>query len=215
MNKFIICAGICLLILSGCDNWTDKDAPIEEANVTDTPQETPGSEKTLPDVGDFLFNAEGMESIEISGKDLGERKIVETSVEIEKGKSATLRVRRDEYGNGIGMVYLAEPEGAELVTCLDKSLDDGCVFKEDFYYQMCGYDFDGDGVKEIVVAGGNKKDVLELRIFHINPGEEMKDIPEPVTEINGGMKSYVNAEGGICVQDSGTHTTIYAYGEEK
>ena len=95
------------------------------------------------------------------------------------------------------------------------SLGDGCVFKEDFYYQMCGYDFDGDGVKEIVVAGGNKKDVLELRIFHINPGEEMKQYPEPVTEINGGMKSYVNAEGGICVQDSETHTTVYAYGEEK
>lgn len=215
MKKSIIVMGICLLVLGGCSNQTDKSGQKEEVTTTETPGDNQEFEKALPDVGEFLFNADNMESIEISGKDLEERKVVETSVDIGKDKSVTLRIRRDQYGDGFGMLALLKPTGADLVSCLGDSIGDGCAFKEDFHYQMCCYDFDGDGVKEIVVAGGNKKDVLELRIFTVNPDEKIREFPEPVTEINGGIKAYVNKEGGISVMDSETHTSIYAYGEEE
>ena len=42
---------------------------------------------------------------------------------------------------------------------------EGSVDKVSFFYQMAACDINGDGEKEIIIAGGNKKDVLELRVL--------------------------------------------------
>ena len=167
--------------------------------------------------GKYLFNADKMETVEISGKDLLIRKKVETSTETAAGENITLAIERDKYGVGISMIFFFESSGADLVSSLDKSLDEWGGAKEDFYYQIAVYDFDLDGKKEILVAGGNKQDILELCVYQFTPNMNGdRNNPKLLTYhvINGGYKSYVDEKNDICVIDnSGNNVAVYPYKE--
>ena len=110
------------------------------------------------------------------------------------------------------MIIYAGDKGIDMISNLAKSLDEWCWVKEDFYYQMAAYDFNHDGEKEIIVAGGNKKDTLELYVFRLNPDLDFeKNEPHLLAEINGGYKSYVNEKDEICVIDSNKDISVYSY----
>ena len=84
---------------------------------------------------------------------------------------------------------------------------EGSVDKVSFFYQMAACDINGDGEKEIIIAGGNKKDVLELCVLQVKKnlelgyGEEEEENPQLIKRINGGYKAYLNDKRKICVID--------------
>ena len=166
----------------------------------------------LVTTGKYLFNADKMETVEISGKDLLKRKKVEMSTETLAGENITLVIKRDNYGVGISMLFFFDSSGADLVSSLGKSLDEWGGAKEDFYYQIAAYDFNLDGRKEIIVAGGNKQDILELCVYQFDPNLDYdRNNPKLLTTIIGSYKSYVNEQNDICVIDSGNNVSVYSY----
>lgn len=109
-----------------------------------------------------------MESIEISGKDLRKRKKCEMSTEITKGETLDFVIKRDDVGEGISMSVFWKKQGIDLISNLGESLEEEWTgAKKGFFYQMAACDINGDGEKEIIIAGGNKKDVLELRVLQV------------------------------------------------
>lgn len=163
------------------------------------------------DVGDYLFNADKMETIEISGKDLLQKKKVELSTEIITGKKIDLAIKLDDYNFGFSLIIYSENVGIDMSSNLEKSVKKGCAPKEDFYYQMASYDFDHDGKKEIIVAGGNKKDTLELCVFQLDLDLDFeKNEPKLFFEINDGYKTYVDEKDEICVIDYNDNISVYS-----
>ena len=188
--------------LMACENIENDDAYTEK--------------KYKIDVGDYLFNADKMETIEISGKDLLQKKKVELSTEIIAGKKIGLAIKLDDYNFGFSLIIYSEDVGIDMSSNLEKSVKKGCAPKEDFYYQMASYDFDHDGKKEIIVAGGNKKDTLELCVFQLDLDLDFeKNEPKLFFEINDGYKTYVNEKDEICVIDYNDNISVYSYKKSK
>lgn len=191
---------VCLLFtLCSCDRQIPKDR-------NSTPQIM---DKELK-VGKYLFNANEMDSVEISGKDLLNYKKVNISTVEEDGREIGLVIKREDYGLEIDMDVLFGKNGIDLVTYLKKSTDEWGGALEDFYYQLSCYDFDNDGEKEIIVGAGNKKDILELyilRLDYYNPDFRNAKI---LKSINSGCKAYVNEKKEICVMDSQGQISTYA-----
>lgn len=191
-------------------------AACENAENNDTYTEKTLSVKDKTDVGDYLFNADKMETVEISGKDLLQKKKVEMSTEIITGTKIDLAIKRDDYNPGFSLIIYSQNVGIDMSSNLGKSVNDGCIPKEDFYYQMASYDFDHDGKKEIIIAGGNKKDTLELYVFQLDLDLDFeKNEPKKIFEINDGYKSYVNEKDEICVIDYKDDISVYSYGESE
>lgn len=164
------------------------------------------------DVGDYLFNADKMETVEISGKDLLRKKKVELSTEILNGTNIDLAIKPDDYNFGFSLIIYSENGGIDMSSNLEKSVKKGCTPKEDFYYQMASYDFDHDGKKEIIIAGGNKKDTLELCVFQLDLDLDFdENEPKKILEINDGYKSYVNEKDEICVIDYKDNISVYPH----
>ena len=167
-------------------------------------------------VGDYLFNADKMETVEISGEDIYRKKKAELSTEIITGKKVDFVIKLDDFNIGFSLLIRSGDRGIDMSWNFMESVDGGAVPKEGFYYQMASYDFDHDGKKEIIIAGGNKKDILELRVFQLDPdldipkNEPEKIFGEKILEINDGCKSYVNEKDEICVIDSDNHVSAYS-----
>lgn len=188
--------------LMACGNIENDDAYTEK--------------KYKIDVGDYLFNADKMETIEISGKDLLQKKKVELSTEIITGKKIDLAIKLDDYNFGFSLIIYSENVGIDMSSNLEKSVKKGCAPKEGFYYQMASYDFDHDGKKEIIVAGGNKKDTLELCVFQLDLDLDFeKNKPKLFFEINDGYKTYVNEKDEFCVIDYNDNISVYSYKKSK
>lgn len=127
-------------------------------------------------------------SIRIQGKDLMEGKEAEQTLEIAKGKKATLRIYRNKMNPFANMVVYRDDEGIDLVTYLSQGiLDEYCIAKEDFEYYMQCYDVNADGVKEIVIAAKRQDsflvDVLSLdweqKIIDLTP-KKVKSFQIPI-----------------------------------
>lgn len=84
-------------------------------------------EKELKDAK-YLFNANGMDSIEISGEDLLNNKKVNISA-TEDGREIELVIKREDYGPQFAMDALFGGSGIDLVTYLKKSTDKWRWFK--------------------------------------------------------------------------------------
>ncbi len=98
------------------------------------------------EVGNYLFHANEMDSIEISGEDLLNHKKVKKSIVEEDGREIKLVIKREEYGPAFAMDVFFGKVGIDLVTYLKKSTDEWGGVLEDFYYQLSCYDFDNDGI---------------------------------------------------------------------
>ena len=66
------------------------------------------SQEKRDNVGEYLFNADEMESIEISEKDLHKRKKCEMSTEITEGETLDFVIKREDVGEGISMKVFSE-----------------------------------------------------------------------------------------------------------
>ena len=166
------------------------------------------SQEKRDNVGEYLFNADEMESIEISWKDLRKRKKCEMSTEITEGETLDFVIKREDVGEGISMKVFSENQSIDLISNLGESLEEKWAgAKKGFFYQMAACDINGDGEKEIIIAGGNKKDVLELCVLQVKKnlelgyGEEEEENPQLIKSINGGYKAYLNDKRKICVID--------------
>lgn len=90
------------------------------------------------------------------------------STEITKGETLDFVIKRDDVGEGISMSVFWKKQGIDLISNLGESLEEEWTgAKKGFFYQMAACDINGDGEKEIIIAGGNKKDVLELRVLQV------------------------------------------------
>lgn len=193
MRKGFVMLFILIFLLCGCDNKTqvyriDKDSTKEKMLY----------------VGKYLFNADEMESIEISGKDLRKRKKCEMSTEITKGETLDFVIKRDDVGEGISMSVFSKNQGIDLISNLGESLEEKWAgAKKGFFYQMAACDINGDGEKEIIIAGGNKKDVLELCVLQVKKNLEFgygeEENLQLIKRIDGGCKAYLNDKRKICV----------------
>ena len=111
-----------------------------------------------------------------------------------------------DVGDGISMKVFSENQSIDLISNLGESLEEKWAgAKKGFFYQMAACDINGDGEKEIIIAGGNKKDVLELCVLQVKKnlelgyGEEEEENPQLIKSINGGYKAYLNDKRKICV----------------
>ncbi len=174
-----------LLILCSCDRQIPEDMN-SSTQIMDQELE----------VGNHLFNANEMDSIEISAEDLLNHKKVNKSIVEENGREIKLAIRREEYGPAFAMDVFFGKIGIDLVTT-----DEWGGVLEDFYYQLSCYDFDNDGEKEIIVAAGNKKDILELYILRLDYHNPDFDNAQILKSVNSGLKAYVNEKKELCVMD--------------
>lgn len=190
MKRIIIFAMV--FLLCGCQNsWKEKNVATEY-------------------VGNYLFNTDKGDCIEISGQDLLNHKKVNLSTVEDDGRDIELVIKRENYGPAIAMDVFFGEKGIDLVTYLEKSTDEWSGALEDFYYQLSCYDFDNDGEKEIIVAAGNKKDTLELYILRLDYNNPDFDNAQILKSINRGSKVYVNEKKEICVMDSQGQISIYS-----
>ena len=199
---------VCLLfILCSCD----RQIPKERNSASQI------MDKEL-EIGTYLFNADEMDSIEISGEDLLNHKKVNIST-VEDGRDIELVIKRAEYGPAIDMAAYfrkigGEKIGIDLVTYLKKSTDEWFGALEDFYYQLSCYDFDNDGEKEIIVAAGNKKDILELHILRLDHNNPDFSSAQILKSINSGSKAYVNEKKELCVIDFQGQISTYSLNDQ-
>lgn len=192
---------ICVFLSVGCGGKKIKQKTEVKNDMT-------LSQEKRDNVGKYLFNADEMESIEISAKDLHKRKKCEMSTEITEGETLGFVIKREDVGDGISMKVFSENQSIDLISNLGESLEEKWAgAKKGFFYQMAACDINGDGEKEIIIAGGNKKDVLELCVLQVKKnlelgyGEEEEENPQLIKSINGGYKAYLNDKRKICVID--------------
>lgn len=62
---------------------------------------------------------------------------------------------------------------------------------DDFYAQITCYDLDGDGIKEILVSVGNKRDQMQTLIYHPT-GANIKEPFKLIDNIPGEANMYIN-----------------------
>jgi hypothetical protein len=77
-----------------------------------------------------------------------------------------------------------------------------------YTYQISCYDFDKDGIKEVIVACGDNKDVLSINIFE--PNIEESFLFSSINQILGYSTANVNENNEICVP-SANDVKIYKY----
>lgn len=212
-----------LLILIGCET-TSRDKTednMHKSDVEDTVSPVTKKQDSLLSRKDtmdsYLFNAEDMDSIEISGEKLLSRKEVNMSVKLNKKKTADFYIAREAYGPAIDISVCIGSNGVDFASWyLNKALDEYCGALSGYYYQEVCYDFDKDGEKEIVIAAGNKKDKLYIYVFRLKyetTVDFLKSNPKLVACIVGGSYAYVNSNNEICVVDSKNQEITYPFNE--
>lgn len=99
--------------------WWQKDK-----QKTEVKNDMTLSQEKLSNVGEYLFNADEMESIEISAKDLHKRKKCEMSTEITEGETLGFVIKREDVGEGISMKVFSENQSIDLISNLGESLEE-------------------------------------------------------------------------------------------
>jgi hypothetical protein len=167
---------------------TSEQQTIQKAD--EKPEENKGTQA-------YLFEAKGMESIQLTGK------------EIIDGKEATMSVKISDAINMDFHIGLDHPNGMQLYAIYDSNACNLAVnytnpemYDNDepipaFSYQICCYDFNYDGKKEIVVAGGNHEDQLFVYVHYVDIDSEYIVYPE--NYILGYKNAYVNENNEIAV----------------
>lgn len=212
-----------LLLLTGCEHIEDsKDIketslPKTEASTPTASAESKLSAQEINNIGSYLFNAEDVDSIEISEAELFARKAVDMAVKMAGKQKMYFEIEREDYGLAIE-VNVADDSMVIDYSCEIDGVDDMCCALPDFYYQIACYDFNKDGKKEIIIAAGNKKDKLYIYVYELDYNKKInltKSSPILISHIEDGCKAYVNSENEICVIDDKNEVTVHHYDELK
>lgn len=218
-----------LLLFTGCQQKEqtveESPAPTGESSVVETP---------LPEevTDNQLFYAEGMESISINEKDLTAGKEVDMTVQSAEGEEQYCSIGREKLNPQMKLEVFPCGEheynvaAIDFLSCLGEGfrnvLDLGNTPRSGFDYQMAWYDFNQDGKKELIFAGGDKKGTLACAVFQVeltdfgsemgsesmldsgNPPEKLQ-VFKTIQEFQGGVRAYVNDNNEICVVDGVNH----------
>lgn len=222
-----------LVFFTGCEQ---KEQTVEESPaVTDersmevppvSADEASIEETPLPVemMDNQLFYAEGMESISISERELTARKEVDMTARTAEGKEINCKIGREETNPQMELDIMLRKEGEDvgfdLLGYLGEGfrnvLDEYNMPRYGFDYQMAWYDFNQDGKKELIFAGGDKQGILACAVFQLEVTEnwlddlEHRKTPRRILEIQESIRAYVNDHNEICVVDGEGHISKVA-----
>jgi len=182
---------IMIFLLPGCAALV---ANPEDTATTHSQKIAEEQEKNVPK---YLFEAKNMDTIQLTGQEILDGKEADMSVKISDSVNMDFHISRDNP-NGTKLYVIYNSTGYNLA--MDYISPE--VFNNDeaipeYSYQICCYDFDKDGTKEVVVAAGNKVDKLSIFIFGIDV--ESQQLYYPENYILGYKNAYVNEKNEICV----------------
>lgn len=167
-----------------------------------------------------MFYAEGMESISINETELTAGTKADMTVQVKEGEELYCRIGREKLNPQMDLPLLRDGEsemcGVDLVGYLGEGFsevfeDSYVIARPGFDYQMAWYDFNHDGKKELIFAGGDKHTTLRCSVFQLelilikdSSDDQLVYVPEPRTllEIQEGVRAYVNDNNEICVVDT-------------
>lgn len=196
MNKFIKYMGAVLImicLLAGCAGGENKNQNPQAPSPS--PEET--NEKGKGSAQGYLFNAKDMDTIVLTGQEILDGKEADMSVKISDDISMDFHLSRDNP-NGTKMYAIYNSEAINLaVNYISPDVFDNDEAIPSYYYQMTCYDFNRDGIKEVIMACGDKNDKLSLFIFRVSTDDQF--IFYPVNYILGYKDAYVNDRDEICV----------------
>lgn len=200
-----------LVLFAGCEQKEqtveESPAPTGELSVVETPL-------PVEMTGEQLFYVEGMESISINEKELTAGKEVDMTVQTAEGEEIYCMIGREDINPQMELNIMpdeSEIYGIDLVSYLGEGFmeDHYCIARSGFDYQMAWYDFNQDGKKELIFAGGDKHTTLVCSVFQLEVIEESLDgqliytlNPRTILEIREGIRAYVNDNNEICVVDA-------------
>lgn len=194
LNKFIKYLGALLImicLLASCAGGENKNQNPQAPSPAET------SEKQEQSDQGYLFNAKDMDTIGLTGQEILDGKEADMSVKISDDISMDFHLSRDNP-NGTKMYAIYNSEAKNLaVNYISPDVFDNDEAIPSDYYQMACYDFNKDGIKEVIIACGNKNDKLSLFIFKIVTDSEF--IFYPTNYILGYKDAYVNDSNEICV----------------
>ena len=207
-----------LVYFTGCgqkeQTMEKSPAPIRETAAAETPL-------PVEMMDNQLFYAKGMESISINEADLTVGKQVDLTVQVKEGREIYGMIGREDLNPQMKLSILPGEEseiyGIDLVSYLGEG------FMEDYYpiarsgfdYQMAWYDFNQNGEKELIFAGGDRHTTMVCSVFQLEVKKESsKDQseyyvlePKTILEIKEGVRAYVNDNNEICVVDMKNNIT--------
>jgi outer membrane murein-binding lipoprotein Lpp len=190
-KKYLAAVLITICLLAGCTGQENKN---ENAQVSSS-QET--TEKQEQSAQEYLFKAKDMDSIQLTGQEILDGKEADMSVKISDDISMDFHLSRDNP-NGTKMYAIYNSEATNLaVNYISPDVFDNDEAIASDYYQMACYDFNMDGIKEVIIACGNRNDKLSLFIFKVVTDSEF--IFYPTNYILGYKDAYVNDGNEICV----------------
>ncbi|MFZ2538862.1 MAG: hypothetical protein WAX04_08160 [Oscillospiraceae bacterium] len=204
MNKYkkYFTVIIIIFLLSGCA--APKDIP--ENDMASQPQEI--AKEQEKSAQEYLFEAKDMETIQLAGQEILDGKEADMSVKISDTINMDFHISRDNP-NGTKLYALYNSTAYNLAVnyiCPDVFENDEAI--AEYSYQLCCYDFNKDGTKEVVVAAGNKDDKLSIFVFRVVV--ESQQLCYPENYILGYKDAYTNDNNEICVP-SPNGVKIYKY----
>jgi len=180
---------MCLLV--GC---TAKPTVIESGAA---PSSQKTAESEMQGAQEYLFEAQGMDSIQLTGQEILDGKEVDMSVKIADGIDVDFHISRDTP-NGTKLYATYKSQAVNLaVNYISPDVFDNDEAITTYIYQIACYDFNKDDQKEVVVAAGNNDDQLSIFIFGVDV--ESQFIYNPENYILGYKNAYTNEDNEICV----------------
>lgn len=200
-----------LLLFTGCEQ---KEQTVEESSVST--EEISVEETPLPVemTKNQLFYAEGMESISITERELTAGKEVDMTVQTAEGEDIYCELGREQTNPQMKLIVVVESQnkiqGIDLISDVGEEffMKDFVIPRKGYKYQMAWYDFNQDGKKELIFAGGYNQEIFVCDVFQF---ESIADDvlagkwPQKILEIREGVRAYVNDDNEICVVDAENH----------
>ncbi len=188
MNNLKKCLLVAIIacILVGCNNETNTTPSIENPQPSIEPQ-----------VQTHIFEAPDFNTIELTGQEILDGEEANMNVMLSDEIEAEFYIARDNP-NGTKLYAIINSEGINFANNLDSSVFDDYGFaKPSYTYQIACYDFNNDGIEEVVIACGDKKKTLSIFVFSFDADQDIAFNME--NYITGYSSAYVNNNEEICV----------------
>lgn len=192
-RKYLAIMMIMICLLPGCGN----EKTVDDNKGDSSSSLTQKIDEQDQNVQKHLLEAKDMESIELTGQEILDGKEVNMSVKISDNINMDFHISRDNP-NGTKLYAIYNSQAYNLAV----NYISPDVFEDDeaipsYNYQICCYDFNNDGIKEVAIACGNKNNELSIFVFDVSA--DSQDIFYPANYILGYKDAYVNESNEICV----------------
>ncbi len=211
MKKYIsyLAVFIIIFLLSGCaaPSANPEDTAATQSAESAATKAAEGDASAIDsqnvddmqekNVSKYLFVAGDVDTIQLTGQEILDGKEADMSVKISDSINMDFHISRDNP-NGTKLYIIYNSSGYNLaMDYIKPEVFDNDEAIPEYSYQICCYDFDNDGTKEVVVAAGNKVDKLSVFVFRIDV--ESQQLCYPENYILGYKNAYVNEKNEICI----------------